>query len=144
MNCMRKPQSICIARTRHTFSILSVGPTPKADPPQLPTMHWSVNVGKDGDKGEYTRNVRVSVSSFTVPKTKKVGNIFSPFMGTYVELTLRGSCVLGLPCYFTPGRDASLLSRHGEWISHLAKFMMINGGSFGHLPTHQCANSVSL
>ena len=131
MNCMRKPQSIFIARTtRYTFSIVSVGPTPKADPPQIPTIHCSANVGKDGDTGEYTRNVRVSVSSFTVPKTKKVGNIFSPFVGTYVERTLRGSCVLGLPCCFNPGRDASLLSRHGDWISHLAKFMMRNSGSF--------------
>ena len=41
-------------------------------------------------------------------------------IGTYVKLRLRGSGVLGLPCCFYPCGDASLLSRHGNWISHRA------------------------
>ena len=48
-------------------------------------------------------------------------------IGTYyVELRLRGSGVLGLTCCFYPCGDAPLLSRHGDWIYHRAKFMMRN------------------
>ena len=48
-------------------------------------------------------------------------------IGTYyVELRLRGSGVLGLTCCFYPCGDAPLLSRHGDLISHRAKFMMWN------------------
>ena len=47
-------------------------------------------------------------------------------IGTYVELRLRGSGVLGFSCCTCPCGDAPLLSHHGDWISHRAKFMMRN------------------
>ena len=85
MNCMRKPQSIFIARTtRYTFSIVSVGPTPKADPPQIPTMHCSANVGKDGDTGEYTRNVRKAFS--TCVQASNIVHFSDPIISACVSL----------------------------------------------------------